>query len=430
MSSKALTIVTPLQPDEKKIAELDTLLNEIGDDIDNKQGNHIPFAQLTTTHFLRWVILPGNTNGKRRYPPQLAFESNFDGPVEEHLDELIRVGGPVLARIYSYCVGCPPVVADNPVSFRCFLMRSRVPEAAFYRAYPNHTVQHTRANTRVRLAIQDLLDDPKRAASLRGLEPEQLCQEIQKHLATVPGLKLERDPEPPPTRLEQFIRLLMESRPVQMAVGVPVMFLLLPVLLPATALLLWKEFRDKVEPKTRDEVDKRVEGQEDHLLQNQLTHLVEIRPGWFRQLTLRAVLGGINFLARHYFNRGELGGIPTIHFARWVIIDGGRRLLFFSNYDGSWERYLGDFIDQAAVGLTGVWSNTRGYPKTRLLFFKGATYEEDFKQWTRDHQVFTQVWYSAHAHESVHNILQNVAVCSKLKAELKSKEAEQWLLKL
>lgn len=428
MSSNALTIVTPIQPD--KVKALDALLSEIGEDIRNETGRHIFFTRLTTVHFLRWVILPEDREEDRYYPPQLAFESNYDGPLDAHLEELIRVGGPMLARIYGHCAGCPPDVADSVEAFKSFLRRYQLPSAAFYRAYPDHTVQDTLENTRARRAIQDFLDDPKRNATLRGLHPERLRQEIQKHLATVPGLKLERNPAPPPSRLDRFVQRLMESCPVQVAVGVPVGLLLLPVLVPAVLVLLWKESRDEAEPKTEDVVDPRVEGQEDHQIQNQLTHVVEIRPGWFRQLTLRTVLGGIDFLARHYYNRGNLGGIPTIHFARWVIIDGGRRLLFFSNYDGSWERYLGDFIDQAAVGLTGVWSNTRGYPKTRLLFGQGATNEEDFKQWTRDHQVFTQVWYSAHAGESVHNILQNVEVCAKLKTQIQSQKAEQWLLGL
>ena len=33
-------------------------------------------------------------------------------------------------------------------------------------------------------------------------------------------------------------------------------------------------------------------------------------------------------------------------------------LLFLSNYGGSWESYLEDFITKAHTGLTGVWSNT------------------------------------------------------------------------
>ena len=43
-------------------------------------------------------------------------------------------------------------------------------------------------------------------------------------------------------------------------------------------------------------------------------------------------------------------------------------LLFLSNYGGSWESYLEDFITKAHSGLTGIWSNTVGFPKTSNLF--------------------------------------------------------------
>ena len=133
---------------------------------------------------------------------------------------------------------------------------------------------------------------------------------------------------------------------------------------------------------------------EDQVVQNQLTHLVEVKPSWFRRTTLRAVLWAIDLLAQRVYVHGTLGPIPTIHFARWVIIDGGRRLLFMSNFDGSWENYLGDFIDKAHTGLTGVWSNTDGFPPARWLIDEGATHERAFKDWTRAHQIPTRVWHS------------------------------------
>jgi hypothetical protein len=49
----------------------------------------------------------------------------------------------------------------------------------------------------------------------------------------------------------------------------------------------------------------------------------------------------------------------SIHFARWVILPRTDKLLFLSNYDGGWERYLEDFIARAHAGLTAIWSNTR-----------------------------------------------------------------------
>ncbi len=169
---------------------------------------------------------------------------------------------------------------------------------------------------------------------------------------------------------------------------------------------------------------------EDQIVQNQLTHLVELKPGWFRLFSLKLVLFLVETAAIYYYNKGKLGRIPTIHFARWIIIDGGKRLLFFSNYDGSWENYLGDFIDKASVGLTGVWSNTIEFPKSKLLFGKGATDEQRFKSWTRKYQIPTQVWYSAHKHLTVENINNNSAIIKGLNENLKGKELTEWLLKL
>jgi hypothetical protein len=68
-----------------------------------------------------------------------------------------------------------------------------------------------------------------------------------------------------------------------------------------------------------------------------------------------------------------LSDIGTIHFARWVTVPGSRDLLFLSNYDASWESYLEDFITRAHTGLTGVWSNSIGFPRSENLVQKGAT---------------------------------------------------------
>jgi hypothetical protein len=169
---------------------------------------------------------------------------------------------------------------------------------------------------------------------------------------------------------------------------------------------------------------------ENFVVQNQLTHLVEVKPGSFRRRTLKFVLGAINLLAKILFNRGTLGGIPSIHFARWVMIDDDKRLLFFSNFDGSWENYLGDFVDKAAVGLTGVWSNSKNFPKTENLISKGATDEQHFKEWARQHQIPTQVWYTAYKGLSVENINNNSAIRRGLFRKISEAKARQWLKRI
>ncbi len=164
--------------------------------------------------------------------------------------------------------------------------------------------------------------------------------------------------------------------------------------------------------------------------------IVDIKPGRFRLFTVWAVLTAIDALARVYFVDGALGGITSIHFARWVILRDRRpvpsaqkrhRLLFFSNYDGSWESYLGEFIDRAASGLTAVWSNTVDFPRTRFLLDDGARDEEAFKQWTRDHQIATQVWWSGVPTRTVQNIRDDVWLRRGLDQTLDDQELARWL---
>ena len=99
-------------------------------------------------------------------------------------------------------------------------------------------------------------------------------------------------------------------------------------------------------------------------------------------------------LANNVFVHGKLLNIPTIHFARWVLFDNNKHVLFFSNFDGNWQQYLGDFIDQSGWGLSGIFSNTVNFPKTRFMITGGAYDEEHFLAWSRSTQVPTQVWYS------------------------------------
>lgn len=147
--------------------------------------------------------------------------------------------------------------------------------------------------------------------------------------------------------------------------------------------------------------------------QNHLASITSVKPGFIRCWLLRLALFAINLLSRFWFNRGELGGIPTILSARWVMIDGGKRLLFLDNYGGAWESYLNEFIDLAAVkGLNAIWSNTfvaaggksYTFPASKFLFWKGAQAEQPFKAYVRQSQVETIVWYSAYPTLSVINI--------------------------
>jgi hypothetical protein len=147
--------------------------------------------------------------------------------------------------------------------------------------------------------------------------------------------------------------------------------------------------------------------------QNHLASLTYVKPGFVRLWMLKLTLFFIGLLSRFWFNVGDLGGIPTILSARWVMIDAGKRLLFLDHYGGAWDSYLNEFIDMHAVtGLNAIWTNTfikasgkkYGFPETEYYFWKGAQTERPFKAYVRQSQIKTIVWYSAYPMPATINI--------------------------
>jgi hypothetical protein len=153
-----------------------------------------------------------------------------------------------------------------------------------------------------------------------------------------------------------------------------------------------------------------------------------VKPGLLRRLTLRTVLWLIDLSARTLYTRGRLARVQTIHFARWVYLDGGRRVLFASNYDGSLESYMDDFINKVGFGLNAVFSNGVGYPETQWLLGGGARREQPFKRFLRRHQLPTDVWYSAHAGKTAADLERNASIRRGVERQrLSDEEAERWV---
>lgn len=161
--------------------------------------------------------------------------------------------------------------------------------------------------------------------------------------------------------------------------------------------------------------------------QNHLGGATTMKPGFLRRLTIRIVFWVIGNTAPYRSRPGFLGELGTIHFARWVLLPGTDKLLFFSNYGGSWESYLEDFITKAHGGLTGVWSNTMGFPRTKNLFGDGATDGDRFKRWARRYQWPTRFWYSAYPHLTTARIRLNAAIRQGLATASTEDEASDWI---
>jgi hypothetical protein len=427
-ATQALTVLAEIAPASRAL--LEQRLAAIAADLD---GNAVfrP-RELPDTHFMRFVILD---DALGEFPALLAWESNHDGLAADYLAEVARAA-PAITAVFACCLDYPEAGTLDVDTWVDWMLGHAHRAAAFYTGYrgiPRSAVVNARG---VRDAIRSELDAADRAAMQQLARGELQVWIRDRVAARDPTLDVSRDGPEGPEASDEARWLLGK-----LALGAAVV-VLFPVI--AAFALIWylvlrhHEERDIATAYARPlVVDPAVAGIEDRVVQNQMTHVVDIKPGWFRLANVWLVLHAIDILVRIYWVRGELGGITAIHFARWVIVADRRgverprhRLVFFSNYDGSWESYLGEFIDRAASGLTAVWSNTVGFPATRHLLFAGARDEESFKQWTREHQLPTQVWWSGVPDATVQNVRDDIAIRRQLARGLADHEIDAWLRKL
>ena len=140
------------------------------------------------------------------------------------------------------------------------------------------------------------------------------------------------------------------------------------------------------------------------------------------------VLFIIDYAARHVYKRGRLARVRTILFARWVFLNEKQRLIFLSNYDGSLESYMDDFINKVGFGLNLAFGNGIGYPRTRWLLLDGCHDERKFKDVLRRHQMPTQVWYKAYPGLTAVDLERNVRIRQGLESSsISDREAREWV---
>ncbi len=310
-----------------------------------------------------------------------------------------------------------------------YARKQSVPSAAYYRAHAGLGVKQIRSDAAVRDAIEAWLDGEQCAGRLQQLSARQIRRGLLSHLAT---LRIDGEPPllgPVERNLPRYPRNYLDFGLALL--GQPLR--ILRALLGARRHEQreageWPEQRKKLVEDCDPRLDA-IHRSEDRVEQNGLTHLVPIKPGAYRHATLRTALWVVSLVARFIAVTGTLGGLDTIHFARWAVLDDDR-LLFFSNYDGSWEAYLGDFIDKVSPWLTLIWTSTQWFPPTRWLFRGGAADEGSFKRWTRTWQLENQLWYSAYPRLSVGAVLGNARIREAAVGALDDQALGEWLEKL
>ncbi len=197
--------------------------------------------------------------------------------------------------------------------------------------------------------------------------------------------------------------------------------------------LRFLEMRDSAhdDPPIDEEVVRQMAQREDWIPQNHMGSVVLIKPGVLRTIIVRAGHLGLGLMLRVTATNGYLGSMRTVHFAHWAFVNNGGRLMFFSNFDQSWESYLDDFIEKAHDGLTLAWGCGTGFPATRFLIQDGASHGRKFKNWARHSMAISRFWYSAYRDLTVDQVERNNRIADGLRrVKLSEKDAAAWINEL
>lgn len=413
----ALTVIAKIKPD--RAAELEGILDAIGTDI---RGNaYLRLEDIETLQFGRWVMIPNQTTGQMEH---LLFTSNYDGSLEKHLNEFMAKASDAMDSIWGCCEGYP--ASSTPASFREFIQKNTVRNHAFYIGDRYETLTEKKAYIHFRDELEEFFNLPEVARVSQARLKDKLNdkpQDALKAFDDIPAAKQFYD-----DRLKPAMDQLPKSRRAAKPNLFTWILLVLDFIWTASLYLIWYPLTNLFtgsEPALNLNLADLVRQSgitdiEDVVTQNQLTVLSRVKPGIFVLLKLKIVLALIHIVAKYFQNQGSLGGIATIHFARWAIIDKGRWLLFTSNYDGSWDSYIGDFVDKAASGMDLIWRSAPRYPA------QGSKDIEAFKHIIRVNQVRTQVFYSSVPGCTMFNLLNNTAIANQLHDD----RAGDWLRRL
>jgi hypothetical protein len=95
-----------------------------------------------------------------------------------------------------------------------------------------------------------------------------------------------------------------------------------------------------------------------------------------------------------------LNKIATVHFARFVFLENNTRLAVITTYDGDFDRYINDFVDNIGHVFDMLLQFMADAPPLPV-----AEHREEFLQYVRDHDLrCVEPFYSAYPELTVLDI--------------------------
>lgn len=453
MAPNSLTSILPVK--QECIADLRRVLIQVANPLKDKN----PFVRFgEETHFARLVLIPGK-NEPVIYPGddgecnswRLLFCGIFDGDAANFVRNFAQLS-PDLDSIFRCLEGWDTqlTIHHNPNALVDYLTRRDHIQrpGIFYSTFPDQNVAMVKWQNELLEKIETLLSAPDGLEKLRGIIASAPNREAT--IQTILGRDITL-----PTRLNTgwnrsiavlmlaavvilygfFILALPADARLWVILGTVILLILIGLFaispLFARRITRFGAIEDQIVESRTTQVNRldygEVEGtgREDVIAQNQFNLYLTFKGGRWRLWQMQLLMTVLQPFTRYLGVSGVLGGLTTVHFGHWVVIDGGKRLFFMTCYDGSWENYIADFVNKIADVLDVQLLNFEGFSN------EGTRSMAAFRRWLRRVQIQSEVFYSAYPLSTVRNIMsvrQLVDTCpSKGSSEA---EIQSWLASL
>ncbi|HSI75458.1 MAG TPA: hypothetical protein VK957_06175 [Lunatimonas sp.] len=439
MSTIHRGLTVTVEVGEEKLEKINELLHEFNQHAKTYKSEYK--EHLPSTYFISWLTLPSQIYAETvKLPARILFMTSYVGSKKQHIWELVNFLGPRLQAVFETSKEFSPSIA-NLDDLAAFIRRKTVFQA-FYSGFKFIPTQDVLREQEVKSRVFDFLEMQRKNVDFPKKSPTSVKGEVENFIKyqdefawALAGL---RDKKADKVRMLlplSIFLLVMASSLICLMLSffldhplLSWMGLVFPAFLLILALLfIWLRINENNphipnEPVSDEWIREIIEREKNPVL-NEMTVIAPLKKGLIRRIFLGLSLRLIALV-------GYFSYIPTVHTARWLQLDGGRRLVFIANFDNISEAYAHDFVDSdnRSRNMAVVFSHAAGFPATKWLVKRGYNHRSEYMKGVRFHQKITQFWYAFNTDLSVENLKNNHKFREGLIKKMDENEIREWLL--
>lgn len=434
---RGLTVTVVVE--EEKMGEVNLLLHEFNQHAKAYQTEYR--EHMPSTYFISWLTLPEQVYAEKvKLPARILLMTSFVGSKKNHILELVNFLGHRLQAVFELSKEFSPSIA-NLDDLRAFISRKTVFQA-FYSGFKFIPTEDVMREQKIKSSVFDFLESQRENVDFQKSSPAEIKSDIESFIRSQDEFGWARAGLT--DKMVDKVRMLFPLGMFLLVMATSLVCLILsffidysflswmglvfPAFLVILAILfIWLRVNENNphipnDPVSDDWIRQIIEREKNPVL-NEMTVIAPLKRGMVRRIFLGLSLRLITLV-------GYFSYIPTVHTARWLQLDRGRRLVFIANFDNISEAYAHDFVDSdnRSRNMAVVFSHAAGFPATKWLVKRGYNHRSEYMKGVRFHQKITQFWYAFNTDFSVENLKNNRRFREGLFQEMDDEEIKEWLL--